>query len=159
MIFYVKDYFIICCCWFAQSCLTLCDCMDYGMPGFAVLHHLPEPAQTRVHWVSDATQPSHPLSSSCPPAFNLSQHQGLFQWVGSLHCIRWWKYWSFSFSINPSNEYLGLISVRIDWFDLLAVQGTLRSLLQHHSSKSSILQCSTFFMVQPHIHIWLLGKP
>ena len=86
---------------FTQSCPTLCDPVDCSKPGFAVLHHLPEPAQTRVHWVSDTTQPSHPLSSSCPSAFNLSQHQGLFQWVGSLHCIRWWKYWStFLYFVN-----------------------------------------------------------
>ena len=102
-------------------------------------------AQTHVHQVSDAIQPSHTLSSPSPPAFNLSQHQGLFKWA--LH-IRWLKYWSFSFSISPSNEYSGLISFRIDWLDLLAVQGTLRSLLQHHSSKASILQCSAFFVVQ-----------
>ena len=90
---------------------------------------------------------SHPLS---PPSFsfNLSQHLGLFQRGG--HCIpvRWPKYWSFSFSISPSNEYSGFISFRIDWFDLLAVQGTLKSLLQHHSSKASILQDSAFFLVQ-----------
>ena len=90
-------------------------------------------------------QPSHPLSSPSPPAFNLSQHQDLFQGVLQ---IRWPKHWSFSFSISPSNEYSGLISFRIDWLDLLAVQGTLKSLLQHYSSKASILQCSAFFMVQ-----------
>ena len=113
---------------------------------FPVIHHLPELAQTHVHWVSDAIQPSCPLSSPSHPAFNLSQH-----WVFSnelaLH-IRWPQYWSFSFSISPSNEYSGLISFRIDWLDLLADQGTLKSLLQHHSSKASILRCSVFFMVQ-----------
>ena len=107
-------------------------------------YHLPELAQTHVHRVGDAIQPSHPLSSPSPAAFNLSQHQGLFQW---LH-IRGPKYWSFSFSINPSNEYSGLLSFRFDWLDLLAFQGTLKSLLQHHSSKASFLQCSAFFMVQ-----------
>ena len=96
----------------AQSCLTLCSPMDGSRAGFPV----PEPAQIRAHRVSDAIQPSHPLSSPSPPAFNLSQHQGLFQWVS-----RWPKYWSFSFSISPSNEYSGLISFRIEWFDLLAV--------------------------------------
>ena len=117
-------------CWWcsvAQSCLTLCDPMDCSTPGFPVLHHLPEVAQTHVCWV-DAIQPSHPLSSPSPLAFNLSQHQGLFQWVSSsnqaaklleLQC-QW---------ILILNEYSGLISFRIDWFDLLAVQGTLRSLL------------------------------
>ena len=97
-------------------------------------------------------QPSHPLSSPSPPAFNLSQHQGLFQLVGSSH--RWTKYWSFSFSISPSNEYSGLISFRIDSFDLLAVQGTLRSFFQHHSLKASLLQHSAFCLIQlshPHM--------
>ena len=98
------------------------------------------------HLVGDAIQPSQPLSSPSPPAFNLSQHQGLFQWVSTLHQVV--KYWSFSFSTGPSNEYSGLISFRIDWFDFLAVQGTLKSLPQHHSSKASILWCSGFFIVQ-----------
>ena len=95
------------------------------------------------HLVGNAGQPSQPLSCPSPPAFNLSQHQGLFQWVSTLHQVV--KYWSFSFSIGPSNEYSGLISFRIDWFDFLAVQGTLKSLPQHHSSKASILWCSGFF--------------
>ena len=90
-------------------------------------------------------QPSHPLPSP-PPAFNLSQHQGLSN--ESVLCIRWPKYWSFSFSISPSNKYSGLISFSIERFDLLAVQGTLKSLLQHHSSNASILWRSAFFMVQ-----------
>ena len=104
----------------------------------------PSPSHTHVHWVSDAIQPSHPLSPTSPPALNLSQHQGLLQWVGSSHQVA--KYWSLSFSISPSNEFSGLIFFRIDWFDLLAVQGTLKSLLQHHSSKASVLWCSAFFM-------------
>ena len=137
--------------WFQFSsvpplCLTLCDPMDCKMPGFAVHHLLPELAQTHIHRVGDAIQPCHPLSSPSPSAFNLSQHQGLFQWVSS--CIRWPKYWSFSFSISLSNEYSGLTSFRMDWLDLLAVQGTLKSLLQHHSLRASILQCSAFFMVR-----------
>ena len=102
--------------------------------------------QTHVHWVSDAIQPSYPFLSPSPPALNLSQHQGLFQWVSS--CIRWPKYCSLSFSISPSNEHPGLISFRIDWLDLLAVQGTLKSLLQNHTSEAWILLCSAFFMVQ-----------
>ena len=125
----------------AQTFLTLCDPMDCSTPGFPVHHQFPELAQTHDHQVSDAIQQSHPLSSPSP-AFNLSQPKGLFQWV------RWPKYWSFSFSIRPSNEYSGLISFRINWFDLLAVQGTFKSFLQHHSSKASILWCSAFFMVQ-----------
>ena len=126
-----------------QLCLTLCNPMDWSMPGFLVLHCLLEFAQTHIHWV-DAIQPSHPLSPPFPLALTLSQHQGLFQWVGSSH-QEWPKYWSFS--ISPSSES-GLISFRTDWFDLLAVQGTLKSLLQHHSSKASILWCSAIFMVQ-----------
>ena len=124
--------------------VTPMDCSTWGFP---VHHQLPEPAQTHVHPVSDAIQPSHPLSSPSPPAFNLSQHQGLFQRLIYLHQVA--KYWTFSFSISISNKYSGLISFRIAWFDLLAVQGILnKSLLQHHCSKASILQCSAFLMVQ-----------
>ena len=117
--------------------------MDYSMPGFPVHHQLPELAQTHIHRVSDAIQPSHPLLllPSIFPSIRVFFNESV------LH-IRWPKYWSFSFSISPSNEYSGLISFRMDWFDLLAVQGTLMSLLQHHSSKPSILWCSAFFMVQ-----------
>ena len=98
---------------------TLLDPTDCSMPGRSGFHHLLEFAQTHVHRVGDAILPSHPLSSPSPPAFNLSKHQGLFQRVSSLH--GWPKYWSLSFSIGPSNECSGLISFRIDWFDLLAV--------------------------------------
>jgi len=128
---------------------------NHSTPGLPVHHELPEFTQTHVHRVGDAIQPSHPLSSSSSPAPNPSQHQGLFQWVSSLHevaestlCMRRPKYWSFSFSISPSKEIPGLISFRMDWLDLLAVQGTLKSLLQHHSSKASILRHSAFFTVQ-----------
>ena len=121
--------------------------MNWSMPGLPVLHHLLQLAQARIHWVSDTIQSSHPLSSLSPPAFSLSQHQGLSS-NESVLCIRWSKYWSFSFSISPSNECSGLISFRMDWLDLLAVQGTLKCLLQHHSSKVSILRRSTFFIVQ-----------
>ena len=99
------------------------------------------------HWVGDAIQPSHPLSSPSPHALNLSQHQGLCS-NESILCIRWRKYWSFSVSIRPTNEHPGLISFRMDWLDLLAVQGTLKSLLQYHSSEASILRHSAFFIVQ-----------
>ena len=118
----------------------------HGLPHFPVHHQLPELTQTHVCHVSDAIQPSHPLSSPSPPTFNLSQHQG-FSSELALH-IRWPKYWSFSFSISPSNEYSGLISFGIDWLDLLAAQGTLKSLLQHHNLKASIIWCSAFFIVQ-----------
>ena len=124
-------------------CQTLCDPCT---PGFPVHYQLPEFTQTHVYWVGDATQPSHPLSFPSPPTLNLSQYQGLFQWVSSSHQVP--KYWSFSFNISPSNEYSGLISLRMDWLDLLAVQGTLKSLLQHHSSKASVLRRSAFFIVQ-----------
>ena len=110
------------------------------------LSQLPELTQTHVHRVSDAIQPSHPLSSPSPPALNLSQHQGLSN-ESVLH-IRWPKYWSFIFSISLPNEYSGLISSKVDWSDLLAVQGTLKSLLQHHNSKASILRCSPFFIIK-----------
>ena len=141
----------------AQSCLTLCDPMDCSMPGLPVHRHLPESTQTHVHWVSDAIQPSHPLSSPSPPAFNLSQHRGLFQWVSSSHQVV--QVLEFQLPHSPSNEYSGLISLRMDWLDLLAVQGTLQSLLQNHSSKVSILQCSAFSQFNSHIHTWLLEKP
>ena len=120
--------------------------MNGSTPGFAVLHHLLELAQTQFHRVSDAIQPTHPLSSPSPLAFNLSQYQD-FSSESVLHNKRP-NFWSFSFSISHSNAYSGLISFRIDWFDLVAAQETLRSLLQNHSSKVLILQCSAFFMVQ-----------
>ena len=113
-----------------SSCPTLCHPMNCSMPDFPVLHCLMEFSQTQVHWVSDAIQSSHPLL--CPsPAFNLSSIRDFSNKLAFL--IRWPKYWSFSFIISPSNEYSGLISFRMDWFVLLAVQGTLKSLLQHHT--------------------------
>ena len=127
------------------SCPVLCDPMNHSTPGLPVHHQLPEFTQIHVHWVGDAIQPSHPPLPLSLFAFNLSQHQGLFQWV-VLH-IRWPKYWSFIFSISPSNEYSRLISFRMDWLDLPAVQGTLKRLLQHYSSKSSFLWPSSFFIV------------
>ena len=127
-----------------QLCLTLCDPMNCSSPGLRVHHQLLEFTQTNVHQVSDAIQPSHPLSSPSPPAPNPSQHQCLP--VSQLF-MRWPKYWSFSFNIIPSKDIPGLISFRMDWLDLLAVQGTLKSLLQHQSSKASILRHSAFFMV------------
>ena len=129
-----------------QSCLTLCDPMDCNMPGLPVHHQLLEFTQTHVHWVGDAIQPSHPLSSPfLLPSVIYSIR--VFSTVLVLHI---WcpKDWSFSFSSSPSNEYSELFSIRIDWCDLLAVQGILKSLLQHHNSKVSILRHSAFFMVQ-----------
>ena len=118
--------------------------MGYSTWGFPVLLHLPEFAQTHVHWVGDTTQPSHPLSPPSAPVLNLFQHQGLFQRVSSLHQVAK----VLKLCISPSNEYSGLISFRIDWFDLLVPQGALKSFLQHHSSKASTLQHSVFFTVQ-----------
>ena len=117
----------------AQSCLTLCDPMNRRTPGLPVHHQLPESTQTHVHRVGDAIQPSHPLLSPSPlpsifPSIRVFSNESVLR-------IRWPKYWSFSVNISPSNEHPGLISIRMDWLDLLAVQGTLKSLLQHHSSK------------------------
>ena len=130
---------------FAQSCPTLCNPVNRSTPGLPVHHQLPEFTQTHVHRVGDAIQPSHPLSSlllvpPVPPSIRVFPNESTLR-------MRWPKYWSFSLSISPSNEYPGLISFRMDWLDLLAVQGTLKSLLQHHSinSKASILWCSAFF--------------
>ena len=122
----------------AQSCLTLCDPMNCSMPGLPVHHQLPEFTQTHVHWVGDAIQPSHPLSSPSPPAPNPSQHQGLFQWVNSSHEVA--KVLEFQLQHHSCQRTPGLISFRMDWLDLLAVQGTLKNLLQYHSSKASILE-------------------
>ena len=120
-------YSAYCCGSVTQSCSTLCNSMDYSMPGLPVPHHLPKFTQVHVHCISDATQPSHPLAPSFTSALNLSQHQGLFQWVSCSHEMT--KIQSFSFSISFSNNYSRLISLKIDWFDLLAVQASVRSLL------------------------------
>ena len=129
-----------------QSYPTLCESMNCSLPGLPVHHQLVDSTQIHVHWVGDAIQPSHPLSSPSLPALNLSQHQGLFKWVSSLHQVA--KVLDFSLSISPSSEHSGLISFRMDWLDLLAVQGMLKSHLQHYSSNASILWCSAFFMIQ-----------
>ena len=121
------------------SCVRLCDPMNRSTPGLPVHHQLPEFTQTHVHRVSDAIQLSHPLASPSPLAPNPPSIR-VFSNESTL-CMRWPKYWSFSFSIIPSKEHPGLISFKMDWLNLLAVQGTLRSLLQHHSSKASVLQC------------------
>ena len=134
------------CCSVAQSCPTLCDPMDFSTTGFTVLHYLPEFAQTHIPWVGDAIHHfilCRPLIllPSIFPSIRVFSNESV------LH-IRWPKYWSISFSISLSNEYSGLISFRIDWFDLLSVEGTLQSLLPHHSSKASIPWCSAFLIVQ-----------
>ena len=114
-----------------QSFPTFCNPMDWSTPGLHIHHQFLEFTQTHVHWVGDGIPPSHPLSSPSPPAFNLSQHQGLFQWVHSSHQVAK----VLEFQLQPSNEYSGLISFRMDWLDLLAVQGTLKSLLQITAQK------------------------
>ena len=135
-----------CCCEIAQSCLTLCDPMDYSIPGFPVLHYLPEIAQTHV---IELVMPCNHLDLSHLLLLLPSIFPGIRVFSSNSALLaRWPKYWSISFSISPSNEYSGLISLRIDCFDLLAVQGTLKSLLQHHGLKASILWCSAFFTVQ-----------
>ena len=132
-----------------QSCLTLCDPMDCNIAGFPVHHQLSELAQTHVHWVGDVIQPSHPMSSPSPPAFNLSQHQGLFKWVSSSHQVA--NVLDLQLQYQPFQWIFRTNFLRMDCYELLAVQRTLKSLLQHHSSKAWILQCSAFFIVHfPH---------
>jgi len=153
----VNLYFFCCCCSVAQSSPTLW--MHHGLQHTRPLCPSPSPevcpgSCPLLWWCHLAISSSDTLFSS---ALNLSQHQGLFHWVGCLYQVT--KYWSFSFSISPSNKYSGLISLKTDWLDLLAVQGTLSSLLQHHSSKASILQHSARFTIQLSQHAWPLGKP
>ena len=153
--FYILYTFKYLCCYsVAKSCLTLCDPMDCSTPGSSVLHCLPELAQIYVHWVGDTIKPSHPLSPPSPPALGLSQHQDLFQWVSFL-C--WWpKYWSFSISL--SNEFSGLISFRIDWFNLLAIQGA-QVISSTTIQKHQFFGAQRFLWSNSHICTWLLEKP
>ena len=138
-----------------QLCQTLCNPMDCSMPGLPIHHQLSEFTKTHVNQIGDDIQLSHLLSSPSPPAIFPSIR--VFSNESTLH-IRWPKYWSFSFNKSPSNEHSGLISFRMDWLDLLAVQGTLESLLKHHSSKASILWCSVFFIVQLSHPYMIIGK-
>ena len=131
------------------SCVWLCDPTDCSTPGFPVFRHLLKTAQTHVHWVSEAIEPPHPLSSPSSPAFNFSQHSSLFSELAL--CIRWPKCWSFSFSISRSNKYSGLISFGIDGFDLFVLQGTHKSLLQPHSSKASFFGTQPLLLSSSHI--------
>ena len=146
----------LCCCSLTQLCLNLCDPVDCSTLGFPVLHHHPEFAQTHVHRVGDAFQPSHSLYlllllSSVFPSVRVFFNELALR-------IRWPKVWSFNFSFSPSSEYSGLISFRMDWLDLLEVQGTLKSLLQHHNSKASILWCSAFLIVRLSHPYMITGK-
>ena len=129
--------------------------MKCPMPGFSVLHYLLEFAQIHVHWVSDAIQPFHLLSPPAPPAFNLSQHQGLFQLVCSLHQVA--KVLELQLQHQSFQWIFRLISFRMDWLDLLAVQETLKNFLQHHNSKASIFWCSALFTSNSHVRMWPLS--
>ena len=129
-----------------QSCLTLCNPIDCSTPGFPVHHLLPGLTQTHVHWVCDTIQTSHPLSSPSPPAFNFSQHQGLFKWVSSSHQVA--KVLGFQLQHQSLQWIFRTVSFRMTWLDLLAIQGTLKSLLKYHSSKEPVLWGSVFFIVQ-----------
>ena len=145
-------------CSVTQLCPTLCDPVDCSIPSFPVLHHLLEFAQTHVSRVSDGS--SNHLIFCYPLLLLPSIFPGIRVFSNeSALCIRWPKYWRFSFTISPPKEYSGLISFRIDWFDLLAVQGTLKSLLQHHSLKASFLWCSAFFIFQLSHPYMITGKP
>ena len=155
-----------CCCSAAKSCLTLCDLMDRSTPGLPVPHRLPEFAQVHVHWISDFIQPSSHLTLWHPLFLLPSIFPNIRDFSNELTVrVRWPKYWSLNFSISPSKEYSGLLSIKIDWFDL---QGTSRSLLQHHSSKASILWHSAFFTTEDSIAhqsvqslscVWLFATP
>ena len=138
----------------AQSCPTLCDPMNCSKPGLPVHHQLPEFTKTHIHRVSDAIQPSHPLSSPSPPAPNPSQHQSLFQGVNSLHEVA--KYWSFSFSVIPSKEHPGLISFRMDW---LQSEGLSRVFSNTTVQKHQLFGAQLSLYCNSHIHTWLLEKP
>ena len=156
-----RELSLFCCCHcysVTQSCLILCDLMGCSITGFPVLHHLLDFAQTHVHWVSDAIQPSHPLSSPSPPSLNLSQHQGLFQRVGSLPQVAK-VCWSFSFSISPFNEYSGLISFRVDWFDLLLSKGLSRIFSSTRVQKHQFLGTQASLWFTSPICTLLMKKP
>ena len=140
------------------SCIQLfVTPMDSSMPGLPVPHHFSEFVQVHVHWIGDAIQPSHPLLPYAPFAFSLSQNQGFFQRVGCWHQVA--KVLALSFSVSPSNEYSGLISFRIDWFDLLAFQGTFRSLLQQHSLRHQFFGVLPSLWSSSHNCTWPLGRP
>ena len=139
-----------------QLCPTVCNPMDCNTAGFAVHYQLPELAQTHVHLVGDAIQPFHPLLSPSPPNFNLSQHQGLSKWVHSSNQLA--QVLKSQLQHQSFQWIFRLISFRIDWLDLLAVQGTLKSVLQHHSSKASILHAHLSLQFNFHNHTWLLWK-
>ena len=138
------------------SHIWLCNPMNCSMPDIAFHHYVPDFAQTQVHWVSDTIQPSHPLSSPFPPVLNLSEHEGLSKELTL--SIKWPKYWSFSFSLHPSNEYSGLTSFRMNWLDLLAVQGLSRVFSNTTVQKHQLFGDQPSLWYNSHILIWLLEK-
>ena len=146
--------YLICCCLVIPLCLALCDAMDCSMKVFPALHYLPEFAQTYVHWIGYAIQPSHPLSPPSPAALNVPHHQSLFQWVSSSH--RWPKFWSFSFSNSSPNEYSGLIFFKVDWFEFKGLSRIFSSItvLQHQ-----VFGTQTSVQSNSYICTWLLEKP
>ena len=142
-----------------QSCPTLCDPMNHSTPGLLVHHQLPEFTQTHVHWVGDTIQPSHPLSSPSPLARSPSQNQGFFQWVNSSHQVA--KVLEFQLQHQSFQRMPRTDLFRLDWLDLLAVQGTLKVLLRHHSSKASILWCWSsinFKQINTRMNEWMYGE-
>ena len=139
-----------------DSCPTLCDPMNHSAPGLPVHHQLQEFTRTHVHWVGDAIQPSHPMLYPSPPAFNLSQQQGLFKWVSSLHQVA--KVLELKFNISPSNEHPGLISLSIDWLDILQSKGPLRVFSNTTVQKHQFFSAQLSLYSKSHIHTWILEK-
>ena len=155
----LQTSFNFCCCSLAKPCLALCNLMDCSTTVFPVFHYHPEFAQTHVHWVNYAIQPSHPLSLPSPPHPPQSfPKSGFFSSELGL-CIRWPKYWRFSFSISPSNKYSGLISLRINWFDLLDVQRLWRVFSSTTVQKHQFISAQRFLWFNAQIHTWLLERP
>ena len=139
-----------------DSCPTLCDPMNRSAPGLPVHHQLQEFTRTHVHWVGDAIQPSHPMLSPSPPALNLSQQQGLFKWVSSLHQVA--KVLELKFNISPSNEHPGLISLSMDWLDILQSKGPLRVFSNTTVQKHHFFGAQLSLYSNSHIHTWILEK-
>ena len=139
-----------------DSCPTLCDPMNHSAPGLPVHHQLQEFTRTHVHWVGDAIQSSHPMLYPSPPAFNLSQQQGLFKWVNSLHQVA--KVLELKFNISPSNEHPGLISLSMDWLDILQSKGPLRVFSNTTVQKHQFFSAQLSLYSKSHIHTWILEK-
>ena len=156
LLYSVDSVILDCCCSVPRSCPILCDPVDCSMPGFPIFHHLPELAQTQVHWVGDALQPSRPLLSPSLPTFNLSQHQGFFQWVGCSYQVA--KILALQLQHQPFDEYSGLFPLGLTGLISLMSKG-LKNLRQHHSLNVSILWPSAMLLSSSHICTLLLEKP